>query len=110
MDHVEQQPSVVRDDEAGRFEARLGADLAGYAEFAHEGSPGAPVWRFTHTVVDPRFEGRGVGSLLVRSVLAEARTCGAAVLPQCPFVRSYLERHPDQVDLVPEDARSRYDL
>ncbi|MXI17204.1 GNAT family N-acetyltransferase [Escherichia coli] len=90
--------------------ATLGDDVAGYAEFEQGGSPGAAVWTFTHTVVDPRFEGRGIGSLLVRSVLAEARAQGAGVLPQCPFVRSYLERHPDQVDLVPAAERGRYGL
>ena len=107
---MEQQPTVLRDDDAGRFEARLGDDLAGYAAFEQEGAAGAPVWRFIHTVVDPRFEGRGVGSLLVRSVLDEAREQGAQVLPQCPFVRSYLERHPDQVDLVPQPERGAYGL
>lgn len=107
---MEQQPTVVRDDDAGQFEARLGDDLAGYAQFEREGVADALVWRFTHTVVDPLFEGRGVGSLLVRAVLAEAREQGAGVLPQCPFVRSYLERHPEQVDLVPEGDRARYGL
>ena len=107
---MEQQPTVVRDGDTGRFEARQGEEVLGYAEVEHEGTPDAPVWRVTHTVVDPRAEGRGIGSLLVRAVLAAAREQGAGVLPQCPFVRSYLERHPDQVELVPEGDRARYGL
>lgn len=107
---MEQQATVVHDDDAGRFEAWLGDEVAGYAELEHEGSAGTPVWRFTHTVVDPRFEGRGIGSLLVRAALAEAREQGAGVLPQCPFVRSWLARHPDQVDVVPEAERAGYGL
>ena len=107
---MEQQPTVVRDDDAGRFEARLGDDLAGYAQFEHEGGADAAVWRFTHTVVDPAYEGQGLGSLLVRTALDAARDEGAGVLPQCSFVRSYIAEHPERVDLVPEDARARYGL
>lgn len=107
---MDQEPTVVRDDEAGQFEVRLGDDVAGYAQFVREPGGGPELWRFTHTVVDPRFEGQGIGSLLVRSVLAEARGLGAGILPQCPFVRAYLERHPDDVDLVPQDQRAAFGL
>jgi predicted GNAT family acetyltransferase len=54
----------------------------------------------THTVVDDAFEGRGVGSALARSALDAIRAEGLTVDPQCPFVRSWIERHPDYADLV----------
>ncbi len=50
---------------------------------------------FTHTVVPEAAEGQGVGSRLVRGALDAARDAGWTVVPQCPFVASYLERHPD---------------
>ena len=99
-------PAVVDVEDAGRFEVRVDGELAGFADYSRRGSALA----FTHTVVDPAFEGRGLGSLLVRGALEAARAQGAAVLPFCPFVRSWLERHPDQLDLVPTQERERFGL
>lgn len=55
----------------------------------------------THTEVADRFEGQGVGSVLVRGALDDVRR-GARlrVVAQCPFVAAWLERHPDQQDLL----------
>lgn len=50
---------------------------------------------FTHTAVPEKAEGQGVGSRLVRGALDAAREAGWTVVPQCPFVAAYLERHPD---------------
>jgi predicted GNAT family acetyltransferase len=49
-----------------------------------------------HTETPQALEGRGVGSALVRFALDYARSNDLTVVPQCPFVRSYLERHPDE--------------
>jgi len=65
---------------------------------------------FTHTEIDARFEGQGVGSGLVRAALSEARASGLAVHPFCPFVRGYIARHPEDVELVPADLRAHFDL
>ena len=55
---------------------------------------------FTHTIVPPELEGRGIGSRIVRAGLDFARAEGLKVVPQCGFVRSYIERHPEQRDLL----------
>lgn len=55
---------------------------------------------FTHTVVPPRVEGRGVGSRLIRSALDSARDRGLKVIAQCPFVAAYIDRHPGYRDLL----------
>jgi predicted GNAT family acetyltransferase len=52
-----------------------------------------------HTQVDPAYEGHGVGSALARYALDDARRHGWAVRVLCPFVTSWLERHPDYDDL-----------
>jgi predicted GNAT family acetyltransferase len=66
---------------------------------------------FTHTDIDDAFEGRGLGSTLVRAALDTARERGLAVRPDCPFVRAYVAKHPDEyLDLVPEELRPRLDL
>jgi len=49
-----------------------------------------------HTEVPESLEGKGVGSAIVRFALDYARTNDLTVVPQCPFVRAYLERHPDE--------------
>jgi uncharacterized protein len=90
----------VRDvPEASSFEARLDGRLAGTAFYEREDGEG-PVFVFTHTEVDPAFEGRGVGGTLVRGALDDVRRRGARIVALCPFVRSWLERHPDYQDLV----------
>ena len=82
--------------ERHRWEAHETGALAGFADYRAE--DGRVV--FTHTVVEPAFEGRGVGSALVRTALDDARARGLRVVPRCPFFRSWIESHPDYADLV----------
>ncbi|HEY5661559.1 MAG TPA: GNAT family N-acetyltransferase [Gaiellaceae bacterium] len=49
-----------------------------------------------HTDIPPALEGQGLGSRLVAGALDDARAKGLRVVPVCPFVRSYLRRHPEQ--------------
>lgn len=78
-----------------RFELPTGAGPA-IAEYELDGD----TITFTHTVVPEEAEGHGVGSRLVAGALAEARARGLKVVPQCPFVAAYLERHPDAAELA----------
>lgn len=55
---------------------------------------------FTHTLVPPEIEGRGVGSKLIGGALDLVRDRGLRVVPQCPFVRAYIEKHPEMRDLL----------
>ncbi len=105
-------PTVVDVPEESRFEIRLDGRLAGFAEYRTKpdgAHPGLLV--LTHTEIDEAFEGRGLGSVLVRAALDTARERGVPVRPDCPFVRAYVARHPDEyLDLVPDDLRSRLGL
>ena len=53
-----------------------------------------------HTEVDPAFEGQGLGSRLARHVLDAARAEDLRIVPNCPFLRGYLDRHPEDATLV----------
>jgi predicted GNAT family acetyltransferase len=53
-----------------------------------------------HTNVPSEDEGNGHGSSLVRAALDYARGAKLKVVPTCPFVKAYLEKHPDQRDIV----------
>ena len=97
---------VVDEPERFRFEIRVDGDVAGFTEYRRR--PG--LIAFIHTLIDPRFEGRGLASQLVRTALSEARSDGLSVLPFCPFVRSYIAGHTEYLDVVPEDMRAKFDL
>jgi uncharacterized protein len=80
-----------------RYEAWLDGELAGVAEY--DLRPGTIV--FTHTEVDPAFEGKGVGGALAGGALDQVRAAGEYdVVPQCPFVKAYIDKHPEYADLV----------
>jgi predicted GNAT family acetyltransferase len=86
----------VRHNEAERrFEI---AAAEGLAVLTYRRADGVVV--LTHTIVPPALEGRGLGSRLVHAGLGWARSNGLRVVPQCPFVAAYIERHPEERDLV----------
>lgn len=53
-----------------------------------------------HTEVPPPLRGRKVGIALTRAALEYARGRGLTVRPLCPFVKGYIDRHPEYQDLV----------
>jgi predicted GNAT family acetyltransferase len=86
-----------------RYEVTVDGELAGFAQYADH----AGVRTFLHTEIDDRFEGHGLASVLVREALADVRAHGKRIVAECPFVRSYVERHPEVADLLapgPGDA------
>jgi len=93
------EPRVADNPEQSRYELWLGATRAGLIEYRSQ--PGVVL--LVHTEVDPAFAGQGLGERLVTGALADLRARGLRLVPICPFVRSYLRRHPDQADLVAAD-------
>ena len=53
-----------------------------------------------HTEVPDALAGRGVGSKLVKGALDQVRSQGLKVVPQCPFVKAYIEKHGEYADLL----------
>ncbi len=85
--------TVTRNEDAKRWEARIDGKLAGFAEY--QTAPDLVV--FTHTEVEPAFEGQGVGGALARHALEEVRAQGnTKVLPICPFIKGWIHRHPEE--------------
>ena len=87
---------VTDNPEEERYEIRVDGALAGFAEYRRE----ADQVVFTHTEVDGAFAGQGVGGALVRGALDDVRAKGLAVQAQCPFVKGWIDKHPDYQDLV----------
>ena len=94
--------TTVRDNpEENRYEIRDGDRVLGFAAYERRGDTVV----FTHTEVDPDAGEDGLGSTLVRAALDDVRSRGGSVVPQCPFVRGWIERHQDYADLVTTSRR-----
>ena len=94
------QPAIdaltVRDNPAeGRYEAAVAGRLAVLA-YLKRGNQTVLV----HTQVPPELEGHGIAGRLARFALDDARAKGLRVVARCPYVVSYLERHPEYRDIV----------
>lgn len=88
---------TVRDNPQGnRYELVLDDTVVG--EIVYRLQPGAVVR--LHTEVSDELEGQGLGAQLVAGALDDIRARGLQIVPLCPFVSSYLRRHPEYADLV----------
>lgn len=96
---------VRENPERERFEVFEDGELAGFAQYIRR----AGRLIFVHTEVDEAFEGRGIGSKLAAGALDAARANGDHVLPLCPFISSYIDRHPQYADLVDDQALAALD-
>jgi uncharacterized protein len=97
-------PIELRDNsELSRYEILDGGRLAGFADYRlHDGRLVLP-----HAEIDSEHQGAGLGSRLARFVLDDARARELTVVPLCPFIASYLDSHPDYLDLVAPAMRAR---
>lgn len=98
------QPEILVMDQptAMRYEAHVGTELAGFVEYRLLG--GRRV--LLHTEVLPAFAGRGIGAAMARHVLDAAIASGVRVTVKCPFIRTYVERHPQYAAIAAPTRRS----
>jgi predicted GNAT family acetyltransferase len=93
--------TTVRDNPAElRYELLLGGQMIGEIRYRIEGDAVALV----HTEIDPGYDGQGLGTRLIEEALLDLRARGRPVIPICPFVRRYIDRHPEFADLVAKDS------
>ena len=78
------------------YEITVDGRHVGLAAFAEKDG----VVVFTHTEVDPAFGGQGIGGRLAQAALDDARSRGLSVVPLCPFIKGWIDKHPDYQDLV----------
>ncbi|WP_027550813.1 GNAT family N-acetyltransferase [Bradyrhizobium sp. Cp5.3] len=55
---------------------------------------------FVHTEVPAELGGKGIGSKLVKGALDQVRTADLKVIAQCPFVKAWIDKHPDYADIL----------
>lgn len=87
--------NVVNNKADHRYELELEGHLA-TEHYKLDGN----VITFEHTDVPKELGGKGVGSKLVQGALDQVRADGLKLIPECPFVKAWIEKHPDYQDLV----------
>jgi predicted GNAT family acetyltransferase len=90
------EPQITDNPQQHRFEVRLDGELAAQAQYRLQGDTIV----FTHTEVDPRYEGKGLGSRLAKHALDDVKGRQLKVVAQCKFIAAYIERHPDYAPLL----------
>lgn len=81
--------------EQGRFETVVEGQLC-VLEFVLDGK----VISMNHVGVPESVGGRGIAGVLTRHVLDHSRAEGWQVVPNCPYVKNWIERHPEYQELV----------
>ena len=88
---------VKNNTESRSYDAFVDGEVAGSIVYEHAGDRRVV---FTHTFVEPRFRGRGVGNALVRGALDDVRAKGLTLTNFCDFVARYIDAHPEYADLL----------
>jgi predicted GNAT family acetyltransferase len=86
---------IVNNPAKHRYELAVEGHIAAtYYEIAGD------VITFVHTEVPPELGGKGIGSTSIRGALDQVRAAGLKVIAQCPFVKGYIDKHPEYADLL----------
>lgn len=86
---------VIDNREESRFETPTSAGIA-VLEYTRSGNR----LSLNHTEVPKAAREHGVATRLAETAFRHAREQGLTVVPRCPFVRSYVEHHPEVRDLI----------
>ena len=99
--------SILKNNELNRFEIYSDGELAGFVEYKVSNQ----MISYTHTEIDPKFGGQGLGSQLIKEALDEALEQNLEVAPYCSFVSAYIKKNSEKyLDLVPKSSRNLFDL
>lgn len=93
MDAVQDNPALRR------FELHT-QGVTAFLTYIRE--PG--VLTLVHEEVPPEASGKGIGSALAKGALELIRARGEKVIPRCPFVAVYMQRHKETQDLLADPA------
>ncbi|MGX6601108.1 GNAT family N-acetyltransferase [Micromonosporaceae bacterium Da 78-11] len=92
MSDIEVQDDPTRH----RFELLVDGEVSGLADYRVRDG----IVVITHSEVNPRFRGQGLGNVLAQRTLDQLRERGDKVVPACPFFAHYVAEHPEYQDLV----------
>jgi len=96
------EPFSIQDNRArGRYELRDAGEPTGWLEYRHNQRH----MIIMHTEITADHQGQGLGPLLVRRALEDARHAGKPVIATCAFAKGYLARHPEFDEYLASPAR-----
>ncbi len=98
-------PSVVHVPERTRWEVRVDGEVAGFTEYFVRNDR----FVFVHTEIGDDFGGLGLGSILARGALDEVKATGSMLVPLCPFIRGWIDRHEEYRELVDDEMLAGFD-
>lgn len=91
---------TVRDNTESRcYDALLAGEVVGTLIYEHNG----PRLVFTHTIIEPQYRKKGIGTKLVQGALDDVRAKGETVTNYCGFVSTFVKAHPEYADLIDAD-------
>jgi predicted GNAT family acetyltransferase len=88
-------PTVVDNTAAQRLEIAEGGAIAFLTYRMKDGAV-----EYVHSETPPELRGRGLAGALAKFALERDKAAGRKVIPTCPFVKTYIDRHPEYAALV----------
>ncbi|MER6061351.1 GNAT family N-acetyltransferase [Streptomyces sp. NPDC004059] len=89
-------PTVEHNDVKHRYEILVDGKRAGLTAYRDRGEQRV----FFHTEVDEAFAGQGLASRLVQEALTDVREAGKRIVPVCPYVAKFLNKHEEFADIT----------
>jgi predicted GNAT family acetyltransferase len=92
--------TLIRNAAESRYEYRIDGHLA-YVAYEEEND----TVRLIRTFVPKALEGRGIAGTLVREVFDDIERRGMKMVPVCPYIIAYVEKHPEYRRLLAKPVR-----
>lgn len=97
---MDQALAIVNNEKEQQFQVWVGEEKAFLEYRLYKGDIA-----LMHTEVPDSLAGKGIASALAEYALNHARDHKIPVMVYCPFVSSYLKKHPEYQDLVDKKYR-----
>jgi predicted GNAT family acetyltransferase len=94
------RPEIRIEREEGETKGRYVVHLDGREAEMTYSKAGAGMIIIDHTEVPAALNGLGLGGMLVKRGVEDARKEGKKIVPLCPFAKAYIEKHPELQDVV----------
>lgn len=90
-------PTVRHAPDRSRYEIEVDGGTAGFTAYRDRGEQQRV---FYHTRIYDAFSGQGLASRLVREALNDVRETGRRIVPLCPYVKGFLDKHQEFADIA----------
>lgn len=89
---------LIDNTQQKRFEIHIDGHIAFEDYEFFTTSQGEQGIAYLHTEVPKALNGQGVAGYLVKYILDDAAAKGLRVKPICPYVKAYIDKHPEYQD------------